>query len=91
MLEGGVVTCLPSCESAPGTKPGAGKYRTVATVEAVSRELHRDDHVVRRGCAVEFGQWFFFPAIEPALAFGWPWTALISNDAGTGTVLHTVI
>ncbi|MEU1752664.1 hypothetical protein ABZ436_08435 [Micromonospora matsumotoense] len=29
-----------------------------------------DDRRVLRGYAVGFGQWFFFPALEPAIAFG---------------------
>ena len=60
----------PRGESDRGTRPDAGTDRRLARVDALPRELHRDDHVVRRGYAVEFGQWFFFPAIEPALAFG---------------------
>jgi hypothetical protein len=29
------------------------------------RALHRDDHIVARGYAVGFGQWFFFPPSSP--------------------------
>lgn len=45
-------------------------HRAMAQVEVLPRALHRDDHVIHRGYAVEFGQWMFFPAIEPALVFG---------------------
>lgn len=41
-----------------------------AEVDTLPDALHHDDHVVARGYAVGFGHWFFFPAIEPALAFG---------------------
>ncbi|MEV6925574.1 hypothetical protein AB0M46_13890 [Dactylosporangium sp. NPDC051485] len=45
-------------------------YWGAVEIDTLPRALHRNDHVVARGYAVGFGQWFFFPAIEPALAFG---------------------
>ncbi|MBB6347222.1 hypothetical protein FHU36_003767 [Nonomuraea muscovyensis] len=48
----------------------AGDYLATAACEDLPRELFRDDHIVRRGYGVEFGQWFFFGALEPAIAFG---------------------
>ncbi|MEU2639685.1 hypothetical protein ABZ591_35035, partial [Micromonospora fulviviridis] len=39
-------------------------------LDALPRAVHRDDHVIRRGYAVGFGQWFFFDALPPAIAFG---------------------
>lgn len=45
-------------------------YWAAVEVPTLPRELHRDDHTVARGYAVGFGQWFFFSAIEPAMAFG---------------------
>lgn len=60
----------PRSESALGNTLDARKYRAAVEVDALPQELHRDDHVVHHGYAVGIGQWFFFPAIEPALAFG---------------------
>lgn len=60
----------PRGESALGNTFDVRKYRAAVEVDALPRALHHDDHVVLRGYAVGIGQWFFFPAIEPALAFG---------------------
>ncbi|WP_211787787.1 hypothetical protein [Prauserella muralis] len=45
-------------------------YYAVSACSDLPRECHREDHVIQRGAAVGFGRWFFFPATEPALAFG---------------------
>ena len=46
-------------------------YLTVGDVDVLPRQRTRDDHVVQHGYAVHLdGLWFFFPDIEPALAFG---------------------
>lgn len=45
-------------------------YLAAARCEALPKALHKDDHIIRRGYAVGFGRWFFFEALEPAVAFG---------------------
>jgi hypothetical protein len=57
-------------ESAFGNGLDAGPYLAAVDVSLLPRQLHREDHSVSRGYAVGFGQWFFFPALEPAVAFG---------------------
>ncbi|MEV5768732.1 hypothetical protein AB0L34_29775 [Micromonospora sp. NPDC052213] len=57
-------------ESEFGNSLDAGQYFAAVACEELPREVLRDDRSVTRGYAVGFGQWFFFPAIEPALAFG---------------------
>lgn len=53
-----------------GNSLEAGEYLAAVRCEVLPRKLLRDDHVIRRGYGVGFGQWFFFDAIEPAIAFG---------------------
>jgi hypothetical protein len=48
----------------------AGRYHAAVAIDTLPQELRRDDHVIRRGYAVGFGQWFFFDDVEPAVAFG---------------------
>lgn len=45
-------------------------YLGVAEVRALPAERRREDHLITRGYAAGIGQWFFFPALEPAVAFG---------------------
>jgi len=48
----------------------AGRYLAAAECDPLPEGLHREDHIIRRGYAVGFGQWVFFTAREPALVFG---------------------
>jgi hypothetical protein len=48
----------------------AGRYFAAVECSRLPRRLTREDHVIRRGYAVGFGEWFFFDAIEPAITFG---------------------
>lgn len=47
-----------------------GSYLAAPHSDVLPRRLTRDDHVIRPGFGVGFGHWFFFDALEPALAFG---------------------
>jgi hypothetical protein len=47
-----------------------GRYVVAAACDTLPQEVHRDGHIVCHGYAVGFGEWMFFPAIEPAVAFG---------------------
>lgn len=47
-----------------------GRYLAAVSCEALPREVRRDGHIVQHGYTVGFGEWMFFPAIEPAVAFG---------------------
>lgn len=53
-----------------GSSLRAGGFLAAPRVDHLPQALHHDDHVIHRGYAVAFGQWFFFPALEPAIAFG---------------------
>jgi hypothetical protein len=57
-------------ESAFGNSLAGTKYFAVARCDVLPRAVRREDHVIVRGYAVGFGQWFFFDALEPAVAFG---------------------
>lgn len=57
-------------ESSHGNDLDMGRYLAAVKCDALPRPMYRDDHIVRRGYGVGFGQWFFFDAIEPAVAFG---------------------
>ncbi|MGI5292870.1 hypothetical protein ACQEVF_57500 [Nonomuraea polychroma] len=48
----------------------AGQYLAAVHCGTLPQPFRRDDHTVSRGYAVGFGHWFFFDAIEPAIAFG---------------------
>ena len=47
-----------------------GRYYAASEINELPRAVRRDDHVITHGYAVGFGQWFFFLALEPAVAFG---------------------
>ncbi|MCK9923643.1 hypothetical protein MXD61_17505 [Frankia sp. AgPm24] len=49
----------------------AGSYLAAvrAETDALPRSCSQDDHIVRHGYGVGFGQWFFFYDLAPALAF----------------------
>jgi len=47
-----------------------GDYLAAVDCDVLPRRLSREDHIVRHGYGVGFGRWFFFEALEPALAFG---------------------
>lgn len=53
-----------------GSSLRAGGFLAALRVDRLPPAVHHDDHVIHRGYAVAFGQWFFFPALEPAIAFG---------------------
>ena len=53
-----------------GSSLRAGGFLAAVRVEQLPPAVRHEDRVVDRGYAVGFGQWFFFPAIEPAIAFG---------------------
>jgi hypothetical protein len=53
-----------------GSSLRAGGFHACVRVEQLPQALHNGDHAIYRGYAVGFGQWFFFPALEPAIAFG---------------------
>lgn len=57
-------------DSQSGHSVAAGGYHAAVSCDPLPREVRRDDHRITRGYAVGVGQWFFFPGIEPALAFG---------------------
>src|SRR2546429_9030727 len=47
-----------------------GRYLAAVKADTLPSEVNRDEHIVRHGYAVGFVEWMFFPAIEPAGAFG---------------------
>jgi hypothetical protein len=53
-----------------------GRYLAAVETDILPRVVHRDDRIIQRGYAVGFttygtrGQWYFFGALEPAVAFG---------------------
>ncbi len=54
-----------------GDLPTSARVSLAAVAcDPLPEELHREDHFIRCGYAVGFGQWFFFDAREPALVFG---------------------
>lgn len=57
-------------DSAFGNALRFGRYLAAPKCAALPRELHRNDHIITRGWAVGFGEWFFFTALEPAITFG---------------------
>lgn len=48
----------------------AGGYFAAVTVDALPRRVYRDHLHIAHGYAAGIGAWYFFPALEPALAFG---------------------
>ncbi len=48
----------------------AGGCYAAVTCTKLPDAVEQEDHIVRRGYAVGVGSWFFFTAIEPAVAFG---------------------
>ncbi|BCJ65070.1 hypothetical protein [Polymorphospora rubra] len=48
----------------------AGRYFAAIDCLELPRQSNREDRIITHGYAVGFGQWFFFDALEPALAFG---------------------
>ncbi|WP_047892805.1 hypothetical protein [Micromonospora sp. RV43] len=48
----------------------AGRYLAAVSCDRLPRQVSTDDRRVLHGYAVGFGQWFFFPALEPAITFG---------------------
>ncbi|MBE1580445.1 hypothetical protein ACFORH_43225 [Amycolatopsis roodepoortensis] len=47
-----------------------GGYYAAPACDTLPRQVYRDDHIITRGYAVGFGQWFFFTDLAPAIAFG---------------------
>lgn len=64
------------CELYERDQPHSGNdlkqsyYWAVVTCETLPRQQRRDDRIVTLGYAVDLGPHFFFPALEPAMAFG---------------------
>ena len=57
-------------ETAFGNRLEPGGYLAAAWVDSLPAESNAYDSFTERGWAVGFGQWYFFWAIEPAIAFG---------------------
>jgi hypothetical protein len=60
----------PQGASMFGNRLDAGGYFAAVACDLLPQPMTREEHVIRRGYAVGFGQWFFFTAKEPAVAFG---------------------
>lgn len=54
----------------PGNDLGIGGYYAAVDCAALPSAVSRDDKVVARGYVVGNGQWWFFNAFAPAVAFG---------------------
>ena len=48
----------------------AREYLAAVRTDELPRKKRTDAQIIRRGYAVGVGQWFFFEALEPAVAFG---------------------
>jgi hypothetical protein len=57
-------------DSVAGNGLNAGPYLAAADVSPLPAPTRRENHIIARGYAVGFGQWFFFPALAPAVTFG---------------------
>ncbi|GLZ30843.1 hypothetical protein Lesp02_30320 [Lentzea sp. NBRC 105346] len=72
-----------------GNQLHADYFAAVELENLPTRELANQGHIVERGYAVATaGQWFFFPAREPAVAFGI--AARMSTDCRSWDILHAV-